>query len=130
MLHHSKSHVLGAVTHEAITLWTKSKHRSLENLSANLPIKFEAFTAITQKLVLFLVNVQRLRAPNIIDTITTQIPIDRNHQLFKITCHKRCSKHKKLCFLFFTHRNSFLLRLESPSRSWIGYARHAIISSL
>ena len=36
---------------------TKSKHTPLENLSANLPTKFEAFSAITQEPVLFLVKI-------------------------------------------------------------------------
>jgi len=37
-------------------LRTKSFHSSVENLSANLHAKFEAFMAITQKLGTFLVN--------------------------------------------------------------------------
>ena len=45
-----------AITCETIVVWEKSFHSPVENLSAYLHAKFKAFTAITQKLVLFLVN--------------------------------------------------------------------------
>jgi len=51
----TKPHISIAITHEAIMLHAKSKHRPVENLSAGLHTKFEAFRVITQKLVLFLV---------------------------------------------------------------------------
>jgi len=43
-------------TCEAIVLWTKSFHSLVKNLSAYLRAKFEAFMAITQMLVSFLVQ--------------------------------------------------------------------------
>ena len=68
----------------------KKSNQSLENLSAVLPTKFDAFltfTQNTQKLVLLY---------NIIDIITTNIiAINHNHQLFKITCQKHCYKLKE-----------------------------------
>jgi len=71
-------------TCEAIVLWTKSFHSLVENLSVNLHAKFEAFTAITQKLVSFLVHRYKNYVPNITDIIYT--PINHKCKLFKITC--------------------------------------------
>ena len=49
VLNETKPRLSIAITHEAITLRTKSKHRLVQNLLANLHAKFEAFMAIDKK---------------------------------------------------------------------------------
>ena len=78
MLHHSKPHVFVAKTHEAIWPRTKSKHRPLENLSANLPTNLNPFSGTTKKLVLLLESMCKDSVHPTL--ITIQIPQSQTFQ--------------------------------------------------
>ena len=79
VLYETKPRLSITITHEAITLCTKSKYKLCVEFISESPCKIEAFTAINKKTSSILVQTY---TDNVRPTLTTWIPMNQNNNFF------------------------------------------------